>query len=192
MQIISSPLLYHSELTWPTLSEASILPKPPSVIPSDPTSATIAGGEVENMLDLEAARVATAFGEVRLAELRLPPSATKNVAAKCLKESDDDEVSEKFIVEARTLCALRHPNIVRLVGVCIDQRPYLMLVEYLQHGDYLRVLRSKVATGNSSSSKITTASSLTLLSLLSSICQIADAMAYLEKLRIIHRDLAAR
>ena len=48
---------------------------------------------------------------------------------------------QQFIQEARTMFELNHPKIVQLFGVCVDQEPFYILMEYLPNGalsDYLK------------------------------------------------------
>jgi hypothetical protein len=136
-----------------------------------------------------------AFGEVRLGEWHSSSSsrsasiAAVKVAVKCLKGSSDTESADKFVLEARTLCALRHPNIVRILAVCVDEQPYYMVVEFMALGDYVQFLRKNAPPKETIDS---VALKVPLIQLMSSVCQIADAMSYLEKMRVIHRDLAAR
>jgi hypothetical protein len=121
-----------------------------------------------------------AFGEVRIGLWKSTSGGlSQRVAVKCLKEGSIAEEDDKFLQEAKTLSVLRHPNIVRLVGACVDRDPKLMLLEFMALGDFQHYLRSHESTLSSGQ-------------LLGSACQIADAMTYLERLRVIHRDLAAR
>ena len=50
------------------------------------------------------------------------------MAAKQIKKQGQDE-SEKILAEASIMTELKHPNLLRLVGVVTDD-PILMLVEY--------------------------------------------------------------
>ena len=119
-----------------------------------------------------------AFGEVRLGSL-LQAGTTVDVAIKTLKDAGGHEESSKFLVEARILSALSHPNIVTLLAVCAEASPLLMVIELMPGGDLLKLLRSS-------------GEDMEPDELVSIIEQIAAAMAHLEKHRIVHRDLAAR
>lgn len=44
------------------------------------------------------------------------------------------------------MLALVHPKLVALVGVCLQQRPWLCVVEFLRFGDLAAVLRACVAS----------------------------------------------
>ena len=124
-----------------------------------------------------------AFGEVRLGELmslsaRASTSGVR-VAIKCLKHGSDSELHEKFLTEARILALFKHPHIVKLVGVCSCEPPYMMIIELMPQGDLLKSLRSANPQ-------------LSVLAKTLVAQQTADAMHYLERCNVIHRDLAAR
>jgi hypothetical protein len=124
-----------------------------------------------------------AFGEVRLGEfasLSSRSSATGvRVAVKCLKQGSDSELREKFLIEARILAFLKHAHIVKLVGVCSCEPPYMMIIELVPEGDLLKLLRSAQPQ-------------FPVLAKVQVVQQVAAAMQYLEQRHVIHRDLAAR
>jgi serine/threonine protein kinase len=124
-----------------------------------------------------------AFGEVRLGELASLSSRHSTtgvcVAVKCLKQGSDSELREKFLTEARILALLKHAHIVKLVGVCTCEPPYMMIIELVPEGDLLKLLRSAHPQ-------------LSVLAKVQAVEQVADAMQYLEQRHVIHRDLAAR
>ena len=102
-----------------------------------------------------------------------------DVAVKTLKDTGSQDENAKFMVEARILSALSHPNIVRLLALCTETSPLLMVIELMPSGDLLKLLRSSGEDMEPDER-------------VSVIEQIAAAMAHLEKHRIVHRDLAAR
>jgi hypothetical protein len=129
------------------------------------------------------------FGSVQLAELSLstaPKNRTNlrtiNVAVKTLKSETTAEMRAKFLLEAKTLVALQHTNIVSVLAVCFTASPNLIVLELMTNGElreYLIHNRETLISG-----------SLQLLH--GVLVQIADAMTLLQKHRIVHRDLAAR
>jgi hypothetical protein len=201
--VIAQNTVQLSSLTWPsllTLREAD----GSATLRKSKTSDVAEASEGVNLLgEEEVARFAAletpqshfhrvkplgkgAFGEVFLAEYTPPSflpsssSTTTLVAVKTLKSSDS-ESKGRFEVEARTLCALQHDHIVRLVGVCTQGEGMWMAMEYVAHGDLLTCLR------NTSLAHVFSATnSLTVLH------QVASAMLYLETRGVVHRDLAAR
>ncbi|XP_052789432.1 tyrosine-protein kinase Abl-like [Mya arenaria] len=102
----------------------------------------------------------------------------KTVAVKTLKE--DTMALKDFLEEAGIMKAMKHPNLVQLLGVCTREPPFYIVTEFMTHGNLLDFLRgsNKEVLGP------------TILMYMAS--QIAAAMAYLEEKLFIHRDLAAR
>ena len=97
----------------------------------------------------------------------------KKVAIKSLK--DDHRGLQQFLAEASVLMDLRHPNVVQLIGVSLDEKPVFIVTEFMEKGplvDYLRsrgraVIRKKDQLGFAR--------------------DVADGMAYLESKDLIHR-----
>lgn len=152
------------------------------------------------------------FGHVTLCRLRLG-LRDHLVAVKQLADGATDTDQAHFLVEARILAGLRHPSLLSLVGVCHDRLPFLMVTEFMPHGD----LKVRLHTRGCRSSSRTHRGSSFLWSLLQQgylrrcregcedppqavtpahvvevALQLVGALAYLERLSILHRDLAAR
>eukprot|EP00794_Sanderia_malayensis_P019494 gene19494-21419_t len=116
------------------------------------------------------------FGDVckgMLIKERLP------VAIKTCREGVDEIVKMKFLEEAEIMKPYNHPNVVKLIGVCNDREPYMILMELMPHGDLCSFLKK-------------TGSCLDMNALLNLGIDSARGMAYLESKNTIHRDLAAR
>ena len=103
-----------------------------------------------------------------------------SVAVKTLKSSEL-EFQHKFLSEARLLSALRHPNIVDIIGVCSKQQP-LMIVLDLMASDLRKYLNDIGKRGGKVNES----------ELLHVCAQIASAMEFLAANNIVHRDLATR
>ncbi|XP_027752938.1 tyrosine-protein kinase Fes/Fps isoform X2 [Empidonax traillii] len=116
------------------------------------------------------------FGEVFSGRLRADNTA---VAVKSCRETLPPELKAKFLQEARILKQYRHPNIVRLIGVCTQKQPIYIVMELVQGGDFLSFLRSE-------------GPHLRLKELIRMTENAAAGMEYLESKHCIHRDLAAR
>jgi hypothetical protein len=71
-------------------------------------------------------------------------------------------------------------NIVRLLGLCTEERPYLMIMELLPRGDLKGVLHKARPTEDK-------ASTLTLRNLVKMAADVAEGMAYLGTVHIVHR-----
>ncbi|KAM7366592.1 hypothetical protein PAMP_016023 [Pampus punctatissimus] len=86
---------------------------------------------------------------------------------------------EDFIEEAKVMMRLCHPKLVQLYGVCLQQRPLLIVAEFMENGCLLNFLRQR-------------GGSLREAWLLSMCQDVCEGMEYLEAHSFIHRDLAAR
>jgi proto-oncogene tyrosine-protein kinase ROS len=73
-----------------------------------------------------------------------------------------------------------HPNIVKLLGVCIDSEPHYLLIELIEGGDLLSYLRSSRPTE-------TMPSQLSLKDLLAMMIDLGNGAAYLEMQKHVHR-----
>jgi hypothetical protein len=118
-----------------------------------------------------------AFGAVHMGVLN-----GRSVAIKTL-HGGDEEAERKFVLEARLLVALRHPNIVAIQGMCTQQQP-LMIVLELMGADlktYLtRIRKGEVDTVFGDADKV-------------DVClQLCKAIEFLARSNVIHRDIAAR
>ena len=106
----------------------------------------------------------------------------RSVAVKTL-HGGDEEAERKFVLEARLLVALRHPNIVAIQGMCTQQQP-LMIVLELMGADlktYLtRIRKGEADTVFGEADKV-------------DVClQLCKAIEFLARSNVIHRDIAAR
>jgi hypothetical protein len=137
---------------------------------------------VRSRLDLTKELGKGQFGSVLLASLQQDNGSKIDVAVKAIHQQGVPEAEMKqFEYEARLLVALEHPHITRVIGVCFQTLPQLLILELMGGGDlkkYLKDQRLKVKFFPSSLGR--------------ACVQIADAMEYLEQKRVVHRDLAAR
>ncbi|KAE9548258.1 hypothetical protein FO519_008530 [Halicephalobus sp. NKZ332] len=128
------------------------------------------------------------FGEVYRGDAwNLPLIGTKRVpvAIKTLKEGYSNEDKIKFIKEAILMNNFDHPNIVKLLGVCFEAEPHLIILELMEGGDLQNFLRSCRPHDSAPSQ-------LSLNELFSIIIDVGRGCAYLEMHKHVHRDLAAR
>ncbi|CAG5134240.1 unnamed protein product [Candidula unifasciata] len=105
----------------------------------------------------------------------LTPVAIKEMTVK----PSSDEVLQEF----KTMTQLRHPNLVQLYGVILNQTPQMIITELLNHGalnGYLQRHRRRLFYKPNDLLDIAVQAS------------VGCGMEYLDKKNIIHRDLAAR
>lgn len=100
------------------------------------------------------------------------------VAIKVLREGTQSNTNKEFLEEAYIMASVDHPNLLKLLAVCMTSQ--LMLVTQLMPLgcllDYVRNNKDKIGSKP----------------LLNWCTQIARGMAYLEEKRMVHRDLALR
>ncbi|XP_075164435.1 tie-like receptor tyrosine kinase [Haematobia irritans] len=88
-----------------------------------------------------------------------------------------------------------HPNVVTLLGACIESEPHMLIMEYAMRGRLLSLLRAARNATNILPASVPGGRSLAPLSprTLAGFClDIACGMEYIAEKRIVHRDLAAR
>ncbi len=85
-----------------------------------------------------------------------------------------DRILSKFKNEAFIMAQCRHPNIVQLYGICLEQ-PYVMIMEFLVNGSLFHYLHGDKKLEWSQKYKIAT--------------DVAVGLEFLHKNNIIHRDI---
>ncbi|KAG8192328.1 hypothetical protein JTE90_002148 [Oedothorax gibbosus] len=100
------------------------------------------------------------------------------VAIKVLREGTCSSTTKDFLEEAYIMASVDHPNLLKLLAVCIASQS-MLVTQLMPLGcllDYVRNNKDKVGSKP----------------LLNWCAQIARAMAHLEEHRMVHRDLALR
>lgn len=120
-------------------------------------------------------------------ETVLPTQATENaslgsrqpmMAVKLVKSQEEGALTQ-FLLEARLLAVMAHPNVVRLLAVQDAYLPLMLIMEYCEGGDLRRYLRNATPCPS-------------VAALLDMANQVAAAVEYLHAALCVHRDLAAR
>ncbi|GFN82480.1 peroxisomal multifunctional enzyme type 2 [Plakobranchus ocellatus] len=115
------------------------------------------------------------------------------VAVKTLKGNCSEHLRRDFEREAEFLATLEHENIVHFYGACTETSDWMMVFEYMEHGDLKNYLRShKPDTAQCTDGLLPTGEALTKPELLKIIVQIAKGLRFLAAQRFVHRDLATR
>ena len=140
------------------------------------------------------------FGEVMLAEtkdlslkqMRLSKTDdNRNVrvtaAVKKLGPNPSESQREAFEEEVRFMSQIKHPNVLRLLGVC-HLHPAFIMMEYTEQGDLNQFLQqfSEIVATAFSETQVTPSEMVYMSS------QIASGMQYLANLKFVHRDLSTR
>uniref|UniRef100_A0A671XAF0 Fibroblast growth factor receptor 4 n=1 Tax=Sparus aurata TaxID=8175 RepID=A0A671XAF0_SPAAU len=139
------------------------------------------------------------FGQVVRAEAyginKDCPDQATTVAVKMLKDDATDKDLADLISEMELMKVMdKHKNIINLLGVCTQDGPLYVLVEYASKGSLREYLRARRPPGMDYTFDVTKVpeEQLTFKDLLSCAYQVARGMEYLASKRCIHRDLAAR
>ncbi|KAM5264024.1 epithelial discoidin domain-containing receptor 1 isoform 3-T3 [Ctenodactylus gundi] len=121
----------------------------------------------------------------------LRTDATKNARlSPCFSRND-------FLKEVKIMSRLKDPNIIRLLGVCVQDDPLCMITDYMENGDLNQFLgahqlEDKAAEGGPVDGEAAPGPTISYPMLLHVAAQIASGMRYLATLNFVHRDLATR
>ena len=109
------------------------------------------------------------------------------LALKKMRPQPSSSEKEAFDREVMFMSHLKHPNVVKFIGVCYEEPAFIMM-EYMEKGDLNQFLRrySEIVTTPSSEDQIAISTLVYMAS------QIASGMKYLAEMKFVHRDLATR
>ncbi|XP_052639862.1 tyrosine-protein kinase Mer isoform X1 [Harpia harpyja] len=130
------------------------------------------------------------FGSVMEGHLSQPEGTPQKVAVKTMKlDNFSQREIEEFLSEAACMKDFDHPNVIKLLGVCIElssqQVPKPMVIlPFMKYGDlHSFLLRSRLEMAPQF---------VPLQTLVKFMVDIALGMEYLSSRHFLHRDLAAR
>ena len=102
---------------------------------------------------------------------------------------------ETFLKETEVMKGLNHPNLVKMLGVCIEKSPFFLVQQLCSNGDLRKHLKlyEFVKTMSQSTSTSEKLDKVPKFPRLLGWCRdIIRGMSYLESHFLVHRDLAAR
>lgn len=119
------------------------------------------------------------------------------VAVKTVKENSSQREVEDLIEEMKIMQEIGpHANVVTILGVCSEQEPYWLIMEYVMYGKLLTHLREQRSRQSSffnfSKDGAEVGETLTSKDLTKFAYGVAKGMEFLVTKGVIHRDLAAR
>ncbi|KAK3919401.1 Inactive tyrosine-protein kinase 7 [Frankliniella fusca] len=120
------------------------------------------------------------------------------VMVKALNHTRDEASLLEFRRQLDMFQRVNHPNIVSLLGLCREQDPHYMLLQYSDWGDlkqFLLASREKTSKKSPQSPQPPQPpkpAPLTLAQIVSLANQAAQALEHLSNLRLVHKDIAAR
>ena len=126
--------------------------------------------------------------DLKMSESDEDKSKSTLVAVKKLKSDAPNATKEAFEKEVNFMSKLNDKNVIRILGVCYEDTPFIMM-EYMEKGDlnqYLQRFKVLGTTDSESQGQITTSTLVHITT------QIASAMKYLASHNFVHRDLATR
>eukprot|EP00117_Sycon_ciliatum_P032918 scpid17991/ scgid25433/ Proto-oncogene tyrosine-protein kinase ROS; Proto-oncogene c-Ros; Proto-oncogene c-Ros-1; Receptor tyrosine kinase c-ros oncogene 1; c-Ros receptor tyrosine kinase len=139
-----------------------------------------------NCINLELQLGSGQFGEVYKATVAnlIPREAVTQVAVKVLKQGSSPKDEHDFLLEATHLKNFRHPNVIRLLGVCLDEHPKMIILELMDGGDLLSYLQANQPGAARPAWDDAEYIDIAL--------DITAGLRYLETEKYVHRDVAAR
>ena len=92
-----------------------------------------------------------------------------------IKPLKDDKGLQVFLAEAAVMTSLSHPNLVKLIGVSVDEKPVSIITEVMEKGSLFVYLRSRDKSVIQKSHQAGFAQ------------DVCSGMAYLEQRDLVHR-----
>ncbi|XP_029033905.2 inactive tyrosine-protein kinase 7-like [Osmia bicornis bicornis] len=135
------------------------------------------------------------FGEIYATKYQVDGDKESLVMVKSLTNTKDEMALQEFKRHLDLLHKLNHENVVKLIGLCREEEPDYMILEYTDWGDLKQFLIASRKDNNSSptqETKAPRAPQLSVAQILSLSNQAAKGLKHLADTRLVHKDIAAR
>jgi len=112
-----------------------------------------------------------------------PPRVRVPRAVKMMRSAADEATKEEFIRETMNMVHIGdHQNVVRLIGVAVEEYPWLAVLEFVRYGDLRAVLQACKEDGIE----------LHIGEKINFMRQLSSGLAHISAMRLVHMDVAAR
>jgi len=128
-----------------------------------------------------------AFGRVFKAKMPINSDTKEIVAVKMLRDDVTNDVRCQFVHNAAMLATLGHPNILRLMAVCLQRPPLCIILEYMDCGDLREYLQQRDPDRPDRH-----VLQLSYVHCLKIAIHVTGALTYLTSEGFVHRDVASR
>ncbi|XP_066594792.1 tyrosine-protein kinase-like otk isoform X2 [Prorops nasuta] len=133
------------------------------------------------------------FGEIYSTKFQQDGEKEITVMVKSLINTKDEASLHEFKRHLDLVHKLNHENVVKLVGLCREQEPDYMILEFTDWGDLKQFLvASKKENASPTHEKTARAPQLSVAQILSLSCQAAKGLKHIADKRLVHKDIAAR
>ncbi|XP_078047584.1 tyrosine-protein kinase-like otk [Augochlora pura] len=135
------------------------------------------------------------FGEIYATKYQADGDKETLVMVKSLTSTKDEMSLQEFKRQLDLLHKLNHENVVKLIGLCREEEPDYMILEYTDWGDLKQFLIASRKDNNSSpthETKQPRAPQLSVAQIISLSNQAAKGLKHLADTRLVHKDIAAR
>ncbi|KAG7201881.1 hypothetical protein KM043_004596 [Ampulex compressa] len=135
------------------------------------------------------------FGEIYATKYQADGDKESLVMVKSLTSTKDETSLQEFKRHLDLLHKLSHENVVKLIGLCREEEPDYMILEYTDWGDLKQFLIASRKDNNPSpthESKPARAPQLSVAQILSLSNQAARGLKHISDNRLVHKDIAAR
>ncbi|XP_017889172.1 tyrosine-protein kinase-like otk [Ceratina calcarata] len=135
------------------------------------------------------------FGEIYATKYQADGDKETVVMVKSLINTKDENALQEFKRHLDLLHKLNHENVVKLIGLCREEEPDYMILEFTDWGDLKQFLIASRKDNTSSpthETKQPRAPQLSVAQILSLSNQAAKGLKHIADNRLVHKDIAAR